>query len=130
MATRFVAGGYGVVIGDVVLPDDVRHYGRGLAEMSMPVHVIVLLPDLDIVLAREVADPSEWGRGDGGRIQEVYRRIASMHGVAVIDPGKRPSDEVADEVMEMAASGTAQLSLEGEVANRQETDDQPVDHEW
>jgi chloramphenicol 3-O-phosphotransferase len=108
MARRFLQAGYGVVIDDVALDDDLPLYRDGLAACDGPVHVVVLLPALDLLLERETRRPTEWHRA--GRLEDVHRRFAAWTGVAVLDPDALPPELVADRVMALAAGGRALLA--------------------
>jgi len=107
MARRFLDAGYGVVVEDVVTPDDLPVYRRALEGCSAAVHFVVLLPPLDLLLERERARPSEWRRPE--RLEALHRRLASWEGVAVVDPADLKAELVADRVMALAAEGRALL---------------------
>ena len=107
MARRFLDAGYGVVIDDVVTPDDLPAYSEGLADCAV-CHFVVLLPALEVVLERERARPTEWHRAD--RLETLHAQLAQWQDVAVIDPGDLAPDLVADRVMSLAAEGRALLS--------------------
>ncbi len=111
MARRFLDAGYGVVIDDVVTPDDLPAYREALAGCRAAAHFVVLLPPLAVVLERERARPTEWHRA--GRLEELHRTLSQWHGVATIDPGDLAADLVADRVMALAAEGRALLSDTG-----------------
>src|SRR3972149_1596447 len=70
MARRFLDAGYGVVIDDVVAPDDLPTYRGALAGCRAPVHFVVLLPQLEVILERERNRPTEWHRA---------RRLEALH---------------------------------------------------
>ena len=110
MARRFHEAGYGVIIDDVVTPDDLPAYRDALTGLDEPVHFVVILPPLATVLDRERARPTEWHRA--GRLEAVYERFASWSGVAVVDPGGLAPDLVADRVMTLAAEGAAILGAQ------------------
>jgi len=107
MARRFVDAGYGVIIDDVVAPEDLPAYRQALAGCRAAVHFVVLLPPLAVVLERERRRPTEWHRG--GRLEALYQRLSGWDEVAVVDPGDLPPDLVADRVMALAAEGRALL---------------------
>ncbi len=107
MARRFLDAGYGVVIDDIVTPDDLPAYREGLAGCAATAHFVVLLPPLDLLLERERNRATEWRRA--GRLQEVYRRFSAWNYVAVIDPDALAPELVADRVMALAAEGKALL---------------------
>jgi len=107
-ARRFLDAGYGVIIDDVVTPDDLPLYRDALAGCGHATHFVVLLPVLDVVLERERARPTEWHRG--GRLEAVYERLAMWKGVAKVDPDDLAPELVADRVMALAAEGRALLS--------------------
>ena len=114
MARRFLDAGYGVVIDDVVTPDDLPGYEAALTSCEATAHLVVLLPKWDVLVERERRRPTEWYRG--GRLEALQRRLDEWAGIAKIDPGERPPDLVADLVMALAAEGGALLSqpaLEG-----------------
>lgn len=108
MARRFLAAGYGVVIDDIVIPQDLPVYREALAGCGAPVHFVVLLPPLDVLLERERERPTEWRRA--GRLEAAHAQLSAWKGVAVIDPGDLAPDLVADRVMALAAEGRALLS--------------------
>jgi chloramphenicol 3-O-phosphotransferase len=101
MARRFLDGGYGVVIDDVVTPDDLPAYRAALAGRTEPVHFVVLLPALEVLLAREPRQTE--------RLRGLYQRFAGWSGVAVIDPADLAPELVADRVMALAGEGRAPL---------------------
>ena len=107
MARRFLDAGYGVIIDDVVMPDDLPVYRRELAGSDAAAHFAVLLPSLAAILERERARPTEWHRA--GHLEGVYERFAAWRGVAVVDPGDLAPDLVADRVMAVAAEGRGLL---------------------
>jgi chloramphenicol 3-O-phosphotransferase len=107
MADRFLGGGYGVIIDDVVTPEDLSHYHAALASVKQEKHFVLLLPPLDVVLARERLRPTEWQRG--GELRGVYRRLADWEDVARVDVDGLAPELVADRVMSLAAEGRAVL---------------------
>lgn len=107
MARRFLDAGYGVVIDDVVLPDDLPVYREALAGASAAAHFFVLLPATAVVLKREAASPTEWRQG--GRLEALCQAFEAWRGVEVIDPGELAPDLVADRVMALASEGRALL---------------------
>ena len=108
MARRFLDAGYGVIIDDVVTPDDLSAYRGALAGCRAAVHLVVLLPPLAVILERERHRPTEWHRAN--RLETLHRQLSQWRDVAVIDPGDVPPDQVADRVMSLAAEGRALLS--------------------
>jgi hypothetical protein len=109
LATIFVQAGYGVVIEDIVLPPDLPSYILWAERQDAPVHLVALVPDIKIILARECEYPTEWGRAGQERIREIHRKIAAMNEVTSISPASRTANEVADRVVEIATSGLARL---------------------
>jgi chloramphenicol 3-O-phosphotransferase len=109
MARRFLDAGYGAIIDDTVLPDDLAVYREALAGCRATAHFAVLLPPLDVLLARERARPTEWHRA--GWLEAAHAAFAAWEDVARIDPGALAPDLVADRVMALAAEGSALLSL-------------------
>jgi chloramphenicol 3-O-phosphotransferase len=107
MALAFLDGGYGVIIDDVIAPNDLARYHELLAGASHEVHVVVLLPPLDVLLHREQERPTLWRRG--GQLETAYKQFAEWQGVAMIDPGGLAPDLVADRVMALVAEGKARL---------------------
>jgi hypothetical protein len=107
MARRFLDAGYGVVIDDVVTPDDLPAYREPLSGYRGAVHFVLLLPELRAVLERERARPTEWHRV--GRLEALHERLSRWRNVAVIDPGSLAPEQVADRVMALAAEGRALL---------------------
>jgi hypothetical protein len=107
IATRFLRGGYGVVIDDVITPDDLPHFCRRLIDGSGHAHLVVLLPALEMLFERELTRPTEWRRA--GRLEEVYNRFDAWAGVAKIHPASDPPGRVADRIMALAAEGVALL---------------------
>jgi tRNA uridine 5-carbamoylmethylation protein Kti12 len=108
MARRFLDGGYGVVIDDIVTPDELPAYREALAGCHATVHFVVLQPPLDLLLERERARPTEWHRA--GRLDAVYQRFVGWQGGAVVDPDALAPELVADRVMALAAEGKALLT--------------------
>jgi chloramphenicol 3-O-phosphotransferase len=107
MARRFLDAGYGVVIDDIVLAEDLPLYRDALSGVSATIHFAVLLPALEVLLERERERPTEWHRA--GRLEAVYRRFAAWRDVATIDPDALAADLVADRVMALAAERKASL---------------------
>lgn len=108
MARRFLDAGYGVIIDDIVMADDLPDYREQLAGVEQPVHFVVLLPPLATLLEREAHRPTEWHRA--GRLEAVYERFTKWRDVCVIDPAALAPDLVADRIMAAAAEGRARLS--------------------
>ena len=106
MARRFLTAGYGVVVDDVVTPDELEVYRKALDGVDAIVHFVVLLPPVEVLRQRDRSD--EWQRG--GRLEALYQRFERWRGVAVIEPGDLAPDLVADRVMALAAEGRALLS--------------------
>lgn len=104
MARRFIDAGYGVVIDDVILEDELRVYRRCLARIEVRSHFVVLLPALDVLPSRE-------GRAVD-RARALCERFAAWKDVAVIDPYGLAPEVVADRVMALAAEGRALLPAE------------------
>lgn len=107
MARRFLDGGYGVVIDDIVTQQDLPVYREALADLPWAKHFVVLLPALDTVLTREACLPSEWHKA--GRLEAIWEEFCRWEDVATIDPDQLAPDLVADRVMALAAAGEAQL---------------------
>jgi Chloramphenicol phosphotransferase-like protein len=105
MAERFIRAGYGVIIEDVVLTDDLPRYEESLEDLEALVHAIALLPEPSALSSR--AGPATQSRDvpDIGRIRSEMEGM----GIARLDPGSRSPEEVADAVMELAARGDALL---------------------
>ncbi len=99
MASRFLDAGYGVVIDDVVTPDQLSNYKEQLASRTAIAHLVVLLPAPDVLQSR----------AHGGIVAEQHERFATWSGVCVIDPEDMAPDLVADRVMAAAAQGIALL---------------------
>ncbi len=108
IAMRFLRAGYGVVIDDVVTPDDLSVYRDALTRSVAPAHFIVILPTLAVILERESSRPSEWHRT--GRLEALQEKFEPWHDVAQVDPGGLVPDQVADRVMALAATGQALLT--------------------
>jgi hypothetical protein len=109
MTTEFVGAGYGVVVEDIVIPPDLPSYIRWAERQDAPVHLVAILPDIEVILARERECPTEWGRAGQERVREIHRKIAEMNEVTSINPDSRTANEVADRVVEIASSGLARL---------------------
>ncbi len=107
MARRFLEAGYGAVIDDVVTKDDVPLYREALAGCAVPVHLVVLLPGLDLLLERERKRPTEWH--GAGRLEGLYERFNQWTAVTRVDPDALAPELVADRVMALAAEGSALL---------------------
>lgn len=108
MAHRFLDAGYGVVIDDVVTPDDLPAYRQALADRSAAAHLVVLLPALAVILSREGQRPTEWHRG--GRLEILHEQLSQWNAVAVLDPGDLPPELIADRVMALVAERRALLT--------------------
>jgi hypothetical protein len=101
MACRFLDAGYGVVIDDVITPDDLPAYVDGLRLRDEPKHLVVLLPN----------DASATGRSRHDR--EMHAQLALWEGVALVDPTGLAPEAVADRVMAVAAEGQALIDAKG-----------------
>jgi chloramphenicol 3-O-phosphotransferase len=108
MACRFLNAGYGVLVDDIVLPDDLAVYRRALAPCQQAVHFIVLTAPLAVVVEREKRRPTEWHQGR--RLEEVHQALAGWQGVATVGVDALTPELVADRVMAVAAEGRALLS--------------------
>ena len=102
LARRFLDAGYGVVIDDVVTEADLPLYRHELSAYEA-VHFVVLLPAPGVIQERA-------GSAQAGRLEDLQRRFASWHGVAVVEPGDLAPELVADKVMAVAAEGEALIS--------------------
>lgn len=105
MACRFLAAGYGVIIDDVVLPEDTAAYQSALSAWDEAVHVVVLLPTLAVMIEREKRRATEWHRS--GRLESLHERFSQWKDVAVVDTDDLEPELVADRVMALAAEGRA-----------------------
>jgi hypothetical protein len=102
VAKRFLDAGYGVVIDDVITPEDLETYRAKLAGRSEAQHFVALLPKLEVVLARAGRDET--------RMRALYERFERWTDVAAFDPGELAPELVADRVMALVAEGRALLS--------------------
>lgn len=107
MARRFLDAGYGVILDDVVTPEDLATYRDALAGCDALTHFVVLLPDRGVILERERDRPTEWRRA--GQLEAVHHAFAQWKDVAAVEPGDLPPGIVADRVMALAAEGRALL---------------------
>ena len=105
IARRFLDSEYGVMIDDVITEDDLQQYREALAGLGHTAHFVVLLPALEVVLARESRQPE--------RARALHARFAAWRDVAVVDPGALAPELVADRVMALAAEGKALLFERG-----------------
>ncbi len=111
IARESVAMRYAVVITDVVRPDDAARYRAALAGAGTAVHLVTLLPSLEVALAR-----------DAVREHAIAERVRAVHAELVDDirsgalPGAvidsshdRDPQATADRVQDVVASGEALL---------------------
>lgn len=104
IAQRFLDAGYGVVIDDVISSDELPLYQEALAAQDV-VHFVVLLPELDVIMARKDVDPRQ-----RGRIAALHEGFASWDGVAIVRPEDLPPRLVADRIMALAGEGVSLIS--------------------
>ncbi len=102
LARRFLDAGYGVVVDDVVTEAELPLYRHELSAYEA-VHLVVLLPELDVLQERT-------GSARAARLEALHGRFASWQGVAVVQPGDLAPELVADRVMAIAAEGKALIS--------------------
>lgn len=103
MAKRFLIAGYGVVVDDVVCQDELQIYREALVGSQSALHFVVLLPKLDLLLARE-------GKRVSGRLEALHQRFSDWRDIATIDPEDLAPELVADRVMALASEGRALIS--------------------
>jgi adenylate kinase family enzyme len=104
---------YAVVVDDVVTADMAAHYSERLAGIEAPVHLVTLLPGLEVALTR-----------DRGRTESIAHRVHALHAQlareastgglpgAVLDTSEDANAYLtADRVQDLVASGEALLRL-------------------
>ncbi len=104
-ARNFVADGVGVIVDDVVLPESLGWYLQELRQADARVHLVRLLPTLDVCEARDAARKGE--RTRAGWIAEVYRwfRAAGDFAGAAVDSTVLSPYETADRVQALTTAG-------------------------
>lgn len=113
IARNAIEARYAVVIDDVVLGEQVEAYRAALSEAPASLHLVTLLPSLEVTLARDAS------RGAGSSIPD---RVRTVHAQLTeeIEAGQRPgfvvdtSDDrdayvTADRVQEAVSLGEAVL---------------------
>lgn len=111
IARESVALQYAVVITDVVWPEAAAHYRDALAPLGTGVHLVTLLPSLEVALARDAVRE----RSIADRVRVVHAALAehvragALPG-AVLDNSDDPDAHVtADRVQDLVARGAALL---------------------
>jgi adenylate kinase family enzyme len=118
MARESVATRYAVVIDDVVPPEGAALYAELLSGIDANVHLVTLLPRLDVLVARLTARDSQDGAvpdlaGRSKVLHEDFTRwiSAALQPGAVLDTSDDADAAVsADRVQDAVASGKALLS--------------------
>jgi chloramphenicol 3-O-phosphotransferase len=101
LSLTFLGGGYGVVIDDVITPDELPLYSEALRGFE-PAHFVVVLPDEKALLERASIREAD-------RLRESRQRFVGWR-VATVDPAGLTPALVADRVMALAAEGRALMS--------------------
>jgi chloramphenicol 3-O-phosphotransferase len=111
IARESVGMRYAAVISDVVRGDAARHYRDALAPLGAGVHLVTLLPRLEVALARDAVRE----RSIADRVRAVHAeltediRAGALPG-AVLDSSDDPTPQAtADRVQDLVAQGVALL---------------------
>jgi chloramphenicol 3-O-phosphotransferase len=111
IARESVAMRYAVVISDVVRAEAARHYRDALAPLGAGVHLVTLLPSLEVALARDAVRE----RSIADRVRAVHAELTAdlREGAlpgAVLDNSHDPTPQAtADRVQDLVARGAALL---------------------
>ena len=104
LAIRFLDAGYGVVIDDVVTPEELPFYRDRLHGIERA-HFFVLLPDEETLQRRAGSSPR-----NRERLSALHGRLSAWDGSTVVTPEALSADLVADRVMALAGEGKALLT--------------------
>jgi predicted kinase len=111
IARECVATRYAVVIDDVVPPDAAARYGELLANIDANVHLVTLLPSLDVTAARDAARSGSIS----DRVRVLHREFTGwtgsglQPGVVLDTSADADAAATADRVQDAVASGRALL---------------------
>jgi len=111
IARESVAMRYAVVIDDVVPAEMAKVYHEALAGAGVPVHLVTLLPTIEVTLARDASRRFSIPE----RVHVLHERLASeaesgaLPGTVLDSSGDRDAALTADRVQEVAERGTALL---------------------
>ncbi len=109
LARESVAARYAAVIDDIVTAEMAAHYREALAGIDAPVHLVTLLPRLDVTLARDSARRESLPDRARALHEQLSREAAAgeLPG-AVLDTSDDTNAQLtADRVQDVVASGTA-----------------------
>ena len=113
MARESIAMRYAVVIDDIVTAETAAHYREALRGIAPPVHLVTLLPSLDVTMARDA--PRRQTRPDRVvALHEQLTREAASGALpgAVLDTSHDANAELtADRVQDVAERGVGLLGL-------------------
>ena len=104
-----IATRYAVIITDVVHADQAARYAELLADLGAPIHLVTLLPTLEIARARDAARPHSLD----DRVQLLHDALAAEASAgtlpgAILDSSHDADAQVtADRVQDIVARGTA-----------------------
>jgi chloramphenicol 3-O-phosphotransferase len=111
VARESIAMRYAVVIDDVVFAWQAALYREALAGVAVPVHMVTLLPRLEVLLARDSA--RRYSIPDRVRaLHEAFARevaAGELPGAVLDTSGDANAEESADRVQELVALGEALL---------------------
>jgi gluconate kinase len=111
LAANFIAERIAVIIDDVIVSgSDLAMYLDGLRAAAAPVHVVHLMPRLEVCLERNRTRRE--GRMNPERIETVYREMAAVaepRGVT-IDNSEMTAHQTADRLQALTTSGQSLLS--------------------
>jgi chloramphenicol 3-O-phosphotransferase len=102
LARNFLEERFAVIIDDVVDQDDLSYYLEGLESITVPVHLVLLLPSLEVCLARNV------GRQQVKMsVEMVWQQFEAARnaGWATIDSSELTVYETADRLQALTTSG-------------------------
>ena len=112
MARESVAMRYAVVIDDVVTAEMASVYRTAMASAGVPVHLVTLLPSLEVTLARDATRRFSIPE----RVRAVHDQLAAearseaLAGAILDTSGDRDAALTADRVQEVAERGTGLLT--------------------
>ncbi len=111
IARESIALRYAVVIEDIVLAERVEQYREALAGIGCNVHFVLLLPTLEVALARDAARSYQIPEHVRALYADFARESSQglLPGVVIDSSEDRDAALTADRVMDAVASGEALL---------------------
>ena len=111
LALNFLEARFAVIIDDTIVGrDELSQYIEALSAAGIGVHLVRLMPSLDVCLARNAKrDRQQRMRPD--RVEAAYRAIeaAGDLGGATVDTGTLSAHETADKLQALTTSGASLL---------------------